>query len=471
MTESRSLADQLGTAWRRRRRQIVILFILCAGASGVVISRLKPTFRATAVVVVDDSTTPPEYVRSMVTGDTETKLRTLRERLLGHDVLAEAVKREKLYPELAKLGVAGQVAKLRKDLDIKIDGTSTFSITYESNDRNHAARVVNQLANLAVESHAKTRVARSRDAVAYLSAELAKVEPPMLAAERDLRQFRLANKGWLPEEVETNLREMDQSRLLLGRSQEVLATLTARRRSHLVERQRTLRHDEEELQKQLLEARSRYTPDHPEVRRLEAEHASAVSRRKRQEGEVTQQVLNSPEVRDSDREIADIKASIGQLQKKATLHADRVAKTAKISDQLALLLHNYTQLRDRHQTLKTRLFEAELALGLETRAKDARFAVAGLARPPAEPVRPNKPEMGMLALLASLLVSLSVAVVRESLDRSVRDPGEVRAAFGPVPVLACVPRMGRVRPLSATALTALTGPNGTRPPGPLARRA
>ena len=456
MTESRSLAEQLGTAWRRRRRQIIVVFVLASVVAGVAISRIQPTYRATAVVVVDDTTPPPEYVRSTITTtDPDARLRTLRERLLGHDSMTRTVQAEGLYPEVAKLGLAAQVARLRKNLDIKIEGTSTFSITFESQDKQKVARVVNQLASEAVQVHAKARMARAQDTVGFLTTELAKVEPPMLTAEKALRHFRLENKGALPEEVEANLREMDQSRLLLGRTQEVLSTMTARRRGLLADRHRTLRRDEEEMGRQLLEARARYTQDHPELRRLKEEHAAAVARRKAKEKDVTAQVMSSPEVRDSEREIAELKATVGQLNKKAAMHAGRVSQAAKVSDELALLVHNYTQLRDRHTGLKTRLFEAQLALGLEERAKDARFAVASLARPPAEAARPNKPEMMLLALLGALLLSLSLAVVRESLDRSVRDPGEVRAAFSGVPVLACIPRMGRVRQLPAATLTAL----------------
>jgi len=296
-----------------------------------------------------------------------------------------------------------------------------------------------------VTQNTASRLNRAQDTVTFLEQQIADVKPQLEKVDDQIRHYRITHKGSLPEELDTNLREMEQSRMLLGRISEMVSAASSRRRSMIQESVIGAHRDpSDDLSRALIDARSRYTGKHPELVRLEQEHKQAMARRKAEDRKALAAATTSPMAMESSREIAQMRATIGGLSKQIGTYEKRVAETMKHSDELTGLVRAHSGLKDKFTGLSTRLFEAELALGLEKQFKGSRFTLVDRAVPPSMASKPNKPELYAIAMVVSLLFSLGIAVLRESMDRSVHDPKSVRAAFGDLPVLACVPRIGRV---------------------------
>lgn len=64
------------------------------------------------------------------------------------------------------------------------------------------------------------------------------------------------------------------------------------------------------------------------------------------------------------------------------------------------------------------------------------------ARPPSEPIRPKKVRNALLGLIFGLLVGVTLATLRDRLDRRLKTPDDIRELMPEVPIIASVPRLG-----------------------------
>src|SRR4030095_8777444 len=100
--------------------------------------------------------------------------------------------------------------------------------------------------------------------------EVENLKPKLTQAEKLVREFKLQHYGALPEQMEANLRNLDQTTMEINIQSTNLDMDLERRRTLVTAAMSPLRRHEETLAGQLYDSRIRYTEDHPEVGRLRA---------------------------------------------------------------------------------------------------------------------------------------------------------------------------------------------------------
>jgi uncharacterized protein involved in exopolysaccharide biosynthesis len=331
---------------------------------------------------------------------------------------------------------------MRTRMDVKLEGEDTFLLTYYDPNPEKARAVVNKMAQLFMQRHVQEREAVAGATVKAFQAELDGMKPPLDAAEKAVREFKIAHYGALPEQQEGNLRTLDQTTMEVNIQSTNLDLDMDRRRQLLASAMSPLRHQEEVLAGELYEARTKYTADNPEVKRIQAEYQRVHEQRLEDEQGLNDKLRrNNPELPALEGEIARSKSILQGLRARQADVRKRVEATAKNAQQLAVLDANYTGLREKYNSTLSHLRDAQLAAGLERGLADLRVDLVEGASVPTRATTANRALLGLGALLLAVALGMGMGFALDVNDSSIRDPEQLRDLAATTPILAVIPKV------------------------------
>lgn len=441
-------ADQLLTAlWRRKALVGAITLAVFAVGAAVVLSR-PSIYQASAVVRVEPQRPSEEMVQRTVSELIEQRLLTVRQELMARPVLEKAIQEMNLYPDtVSDDGIEAAVAEMRKDLEVKVEGDNAFELTYSSRDPETAAKVANRLPAIFAEETLKLRQAQAQRATQLFQDEIKNLGQAVTAWEKRIAEFKVGHMGELPEQLEMNMRAVERlSAQMQTKSEELRVAET--RRSELVRARLAgdteagrLQAAENAMTRSLVAARTQWTEEHPEVKRMETELDQLKAKREEAEGRM---VAERQERARAAQLVEQIQHEIGELQKQASVYQARLDNTPRWAHELGVLQRDYEIARTKYQSLVSRRVEAELAEGLELKSAKSLFNVISPAGTPSSPAKPDRLGGLLIAALVALGLGVLTTVVTEMRDDSVRDGQDLRDRLT-LPVLAVVPDMAGAR--------------------------
>jgi polysaccharide chain length determinant protein (PEP-CTERM system associated) len=215
----------------------------------------------------------------------------------------------------------------------------------------------------------------------------------------------------------------------------------------------------------LSELESKYTERHPDIVRAQRQIAdlekriekmkaqdagenvsvSETSKKKKGEGKTetesdpfykemeSQLVATEFEIKRLKEDDSKIKAKIAQFQA-------RVENTPARELDMANLTRDYQNAKETYQSLLKKSQEAQQAENLERRQKGEQFKVIDPARIPEKPMQGKVLKILLFGLLLGMGSGFGMAFIREQMDRSFRDAGDLEATMESK-VLANIPRI------------------------------
>ena len=198
-----------------------------------------------------------------------------------------------------------------------------------------------------------------------------------------------------------------------------------------------------DLRAKLAQLRITYTPNHPEVRRVDAQIASIEGSLEGSRANILTRVRKEFEAAQR-RETLLMNAYSSQ----ARLVSGKAEETAHYN----LLKRDVDATRLLYDTLLQRLKEASIATAL--RANNIR--IVDTAERPGVPYKPDVRQRATVGLLFGLILGIGFAVLRERADRTLQDPGDVTYYLG-IPELGVVPIGDLLE--TAKSRTGLKAPN------------
>lgn len=438
-------ADQvLRALWRRK----VLVGAIAAGVFAVgaaAVMGMPSVYTATVVVRVEAQRPSEELVQRTVSERIEQRLLTVRHELLARPVLQKAIEEMGLYPEIvSSKGVEAAVQRMRRDLEVKVEGEAAYELTYSAADPEVAAKVANRLPAIFAEETRRIRQDQAGRATRLFDDEVGLLQKALADWERAIAQFKVDHIGELPEQLEMNMRALERISAQLQTKSEGLRVAEARRgdlaRAHHAGDSEAgrLQASIDGTTRALVAARTQWTEDHPEVQRLGREGDGL--RRQLKEAESRMWVDRQERARAA-QVVAAIQQEIGQLQQQAETFQKRLDNTPRWAHALAVLQRDYEIARTKYQSVVSRKVEAEIAQALEAKSSAAMFNVISPAGAPVAPSRPDRMGGLIISLLIALGLSVLIGVVLEMRDESLRDMAQVRQQL-PVPVLAVLPPLG-----------------------------
>jgi uncharacterized protein involved in exopolysaccharide biosynthesis len=143
----------------------------------------------------------------------------------------------------------------------------------------------------------------------------------------------------------------------------------------------------------------------------------------------------------TDLEISRLKTEEGNVAGQISRLRGRIDQTPAREQDMASLLREYESTKEAYEKLAKKNTDAQQAENLEKRQKGEQFRVVDPAKKPEKPFSPDILRIFLIGLGAGLGGGLAIAYLREQMDQSFHDIGDVEASLG-LKVLAAIPHMG-----------------------------
>ncbi len=497
-------------ALRRKWCIIIPLVIAILGSFGVY-KILPKVYKATTLILVQPQSVPESYVRSTTTAFAGDYLSTLSQQILSRTRLEKVIQEFNLFPDMReKFPMEDIVGKMRNMIEINVETKSggsrtqnAFTVSFEGDDPQSVMLVTNKLASLFIAENLKVRELQAEGTSDFLNKELLKMEEQLRKKEDDLRRIKERYLGQLPQQLDANLRILERLQQQVRTTSENIKTaedrsdffqnqigaLRTKDTSRLPPDKKGQFSDMEEVQevglpedptvtqwnllkRDLSNAQSKYTGNHPDVvdlkRKIADLEPKAVKIMEKQEARlkelrarqqinakgnlspssdpateriITQLTEQQQQVRS---EAKRLREEAKNLKDEMQLYQKRVEDTPKREQELMILTRDYDLLKGNYQSLLDKNIQAKLAESLEMRQQGEQFKVLDPAGLPEKPFRPDPKKILMMGGLVGLMIGLGLTWLREFLDQSFHSEGELES-YLKLPILASLPNLSEER--------------------------
>jgi capsular exopolysaccharide synthesis family protein len=346
---------------------------------------------------------------------------------------------------------------LRGGLSVSVRGTSSaLQISYESPDRQEAARRANAIAEAYVEDQLNAKFEATQQATVWLADRLQELSGQVQASEAAVQQYKAENNITETSEgtsiIEEQLAQIN-GQLVIARSQlaeqearyaQVASLQRSGRATDMAEVVASpllaqLRVQEAEIERQEAELTTRYGPRHPKLLDLASQKTNLQAKIRDEVGRVVQSVGS---------DVAVARARVNSLQGSLnSLRADTGGEN-KARIKLAELEAAASSNRALYEAFLTRFKKTESQEDIQT--PDAR--IISQAQVPAAPSYPNKMRGLAVGALSGLFLGFLFALMAERLDAGFRTVKQVEQTLR-LPVLATLPELkGKTIPATAADL-------------------
>ena len=207
----------------------------------------------------------------------------------------------------------------------------------------------------------------------------------------------------------------------------------------------------EDAKAQLANAQEKYSPDHPDVIRLNrmvqelekelaAAPASGARAKERDHADNPPYIQVKGQLDALDVERASALKKRDELHAKLDDYERRLAQEPAVERQYRELARDLESAQLKYQEIRSKQTEAQVSQNLETEHKGERFTMIEPPLPPEKPISPNRFLIIAMGFCLSLGAGFGAAMLRNSLDLSVRGVQDIRALLNVAP-LAAVPRI------------------------------
>ena len=450
-------------ALKRRKLILLIPIVLLTPAIAMFTLRLPQRFRARALVgatqaIPGHTTIAPRPEAAALSA--QDQLRTIRETLFTPQVMETVIREFDLYdlPQDGNWEPAVEATKAR--IQIQVESPEAFYVGFEGQQREQVARVANRLAGLFIERVSNVRGQRVVQEDSFLDAEVGRVRQQLSEQEDKLRNYKQGAAQALPERLAANLKQLETLQQEIHAKTDQMTELQARK-SALTEEIKTLESQGvlepepatkttaeiniEQMQLKLNELRTKYTPEHPEIRRaekqlhdMEAMKGPAAPPRRQTTPVQMRYASLQAELKSIDPRLSNYRrerdALVGELQN----YEHRVNASPGFETAVSERMRDAAVTRTRYEVLLAKQQEATLAHRVEQSDSGFTYRIMEAAQVPTAASSPRRETIILLGFLGSLGLGLLGVVFAERMHPSFETEEEI-GKFTTLPVLTSVP--------------------------------
>jgi uncharacterized protein involved in exopolysaccharide biosynthesis len=462
-----------------RRRFIYVATILPAAVFLCVVAAfgIRPEYQSSAVIMLEPSSVPKDIIESTVLSYSDQQIEIVQGRVMMIEGLQRIVQEIDPYPDQVTWTAAQKAQRLLEDTSLeKVDPVSmkpqaesnAFSLHYENPNPAIAVAIDQRLAQLFLTYNQIRRTEAAGEAAGFLKKQSDQVAQQMRQVDTELAVLKNKYGEALPEFLQRNQatvedlqRQLDnvQQQVLLAQEKEsVLSVQLSQMSPNLITQSGDLT-DIATVRAKLTEAEQRYTPDHPEVKRLRraletlmAQQSGSIS-----PGGVVQQSNNpqyqvtAAQLQAARNELSNLQAQANAMRAKLEQFRGLVQRTPGAEREISEVMRRREVMQNEYQHAQDRLQSANLAETFESHQGGERFTMLRAPAMARSPVFPNRVGWILLGLvLGAALTGIAVALA-ESNDKNVRITRMAPILNG-LPVLANIPYIRNTRDKRSRAL-------------------
>jgi len=210
------------------------------------------------------------------------------------------------------------------------------------------------------------------------------------------------------------------------------------------DRQRALHRELESARSELAQIRERYAADHPDIVLLTAQVKALVKALEKQVDTNTRDVeATNPAYIQMESRLKTIELELMSLDtrelevkaKRAELER-RISRTPAIEKDFRELAREYSNASMKYQEVRAKQMEARLAESLEQERKGEKFTLIDPPRVPEKPVSPDRLLIFLVGLVLAIGAGIGMAVLLEAADSRLYSPASIEAVVGQPPSVA-----------------------------------
>jgi polysaccharide chain length determinant protein (PEP-CTERM system associated) len=463
--------SQILASFYRRKGLIICVFIVVFLLTAYTAAILPNVYRSSSLILVSPQRVPASFVTSTITTDLGERMQSIIQEILSRTQLEKIVREFDLYPSTNSSFLEERIEKLRKAIKVEFRRNNVFQLSFESDNPEKAKQITGRIASLFIEQNLQVREQQAMGTKSFMTAEADRLRKELEEQETVVNQYKAANRFELPDQLDSNLRTLEQLRRETEASNHRLAALQERK--GILQKQ-TVESDilgvdllggsftapteggppnlQVQMRKKELDSLlQRYSSKHPDVVRikkeieaLETESRDVPSKPNKptsaiSSGNPLKQVLQT-QIADIDAEIQSLRSQRDQIRAQIATLQSRVDATPIRAIELSKISRGYEITLRKYQDLLAKSLESELSENMEKKQKGEQFQILDPANFPLAPVRPNRPLIVLIGLLAGLGAGLGLAFVSDNMDTSFKRSDEINAYVN-VPLLATIPAL------------------------------
>src|SRR5215469_1794079 len=479
----------------RRRRWFIILPLFACWAVACVGSWLVPsTFQSEALILVEQQKVPEQYVLPNVSVSLQDRLQSMTQQILSRTRLESTISRFHLYDRpqpMPFIQTEDPVEQMRKDIRIELveapdkpGQLTAFRIRYSASSPQMAQQVNSELTSLFIEENLKSQEQLSESTTAFLQSQLADARTKLEEQEAKVRAFKASHFGNLPSQVEANVQilsglqaqlqniqhaldEANQHKLYLESLQQQYQSIQASlgNGNSIGESPDMLDKELTNLRRQLEEARSRYTEDHPDVvqlkgkitkteklkQNIDAQVANQQSTKSTTEidpaaatsvehGSASPMMQIQSQMQANRLEIQNYRQREKQIESDIRSYQARLNLAPMTEQELADISRGYEESKAHYSSLLQKQNDSQLATSLEHRQQGEQFRILDPPSLPTRPSAPNHMMIGLAGLVLGLMAGIGLTAFLEMTDIRVRQEKDLEDAVS-IKVLVGIPHL------------------------------
>jgi uncharacterized protein involved in exopolysaccharide biosynthesis len=444
-----ALTDPIGVV-RRRWRSVTVTAVIGVGLVFGLLFVWPDQYLATSQLLVSGTTVSEDFVRPTLTSSAEEEMNGILAEVLSRESLAAVVERYVVDRWPVPATVDQLVGEVQAGTQVHTQGnlggkraktnSFVFDISFQAPDPEIAADVANALVESFQEVHMEQRTHQARLTTEFLTREMERAEEALRQQTALLRDFKVKNRGQLPNELTTKLSRLDR----LQQQRQTLALQISDAESRLLTLQSTsIENDARarilaDLQNRLAQERVVNTEEHPNVRAL-ARQVAALEADMNSNRAPMRTAGNTPQALEVQRELTSLRAQQQMLEGDVAKLDAEVQNSPERQEEMDSLLQREQVLRDSYLDAQRKVQDAKLAESLEKSKRGVQVVQLERAVPPSSPIIPRW-QIFLGGLVAVLGLSVAVGVLFELLDPVILTAGELEDDTG-MPPLGVLPRV------------------------------
>jgi polysaccharide chain length determinant protein (PEP-CTERM system associated) len=482
---------------RRNRRWLLAPAFFGLVLSTVIAYSIDDTYISRALIRLVPQQINESLVQTATSQQLADHINSMAESIKSRNTLTNLINTYGLYKRELKREPLEDVINQMRTKDIQIQPTSgaanvtgknlpAMQVSFSYRDRFLAQKVCADLVSRFMNEHTVDRMTNERATNDFLNDEFERAKRDLGALDQKLTDFRKRNAGRLPEQLETNVAQMNaieqrlstlnssasrnnEQRMLLESdlrsAKNRLASIkdvqpqTQARNEHLLDLDRQI----QKLETNIADLKDRYTEDFPDLQTARAQLAVL----KRQREEVAKQEKSTPKNETAAenptlaRERQDAKASIDMLQTQlkanamegrqidkelqaanasAKTYQGRLADSPVGDQEYAELTRDRELAKQKYQELEGKRQKSAISMDMESHQQGETLEVLDPASLPTTPTAPKRSLIIPLGVLGGLLFGIVLIGIREIKDTSLKNLKDARlytnlAILGSIPLI------------------------------------
>ncbi len=396
-----------------------------------------------------------------------------------------------LYQGLFFSSPDDQILQMRKDIKIDLVQTppvagksqlTAFKISYIADKPQIAQQVNTQLAGLFIDENVRASQQQSESTTNFLDSQLTAAAAALGAQEKQIREYEASHAGELPDQLQSNLQILSgaQNQLQAAtdardkalQQQAYLTSLATQYDAMGVSESTpatplTTAQQLEMMRANLAALEAKYTPDHPDVKKLKdtiarmeqmqkdsgdtksGEAASDIERSSPAQVQSMTPVMQiQSQLKANKLEIQTQEARIAKLEAKVNQYQARLNATPAHQQELADIMRNYDESKKNYDTLLGKTMQSSLATSLTRQQQGDQFRIIDPPSLPDKSSFPDRFKFSLAGLGLGLVLAFIFGVGSEFLDDRIRGEQDLLEA-APLPVLAEIPPLPTDREIAA----------------------